>query len=53
LTLVRALTDAALSYLCVWHITPVPHTVTRHGRWADSFVLSGLLPCMESPLRFW
>ena len=53
LTLVRALTDAALSRLRVWHVTPVRHTVTRHSRSSDSLVPSGLLPYMESHLRFW
>ena len=52
LTLVRAMIDAALSCLRVWHIPPVRHTVTCHGRWPASLVTSGLQPCMESHLRF-
>jgi hypothetical protein len=53
LTLVCTLTEAVLSCLRVWHLTPVRDTVTRQGRLADSLVPSALLPCMESHLRFW
>jgi len=47
LTLVRALHRGSIVMPAVWH------TVTRHARWPDSLVTPGLLPSMESHLRFW
>jgi hypothetical protein len=53
LTLVRAITDAALSSLRVWPVNPVRHCVTQPLIVLQSLRILPLLPRMESHHVFW